>query len=352
MGLFDNTLSSGESLFKNEDALDPAWVPKLLPYRDYQQRVIASCIKPLLQDRDGRNVFICGAPGIGKTAATKWVLRDLEENSDDVIQLYVNCWQKNTTYKIYLELCQQIGYTFVQNKKSEELFDAILKIINKKPVVLAFDEIDKVDELDFLYAFSAELYKKSILIITNYSDWLQKIEARVQSRLLPELVEFKPYTKQETEGILKQRIDYSFVSNIWNSAALNIIVERTFFAKDIRVGLQLLREAGRIAENYASKKILQEHAEKAIQSVPLVYTQGPVDEDAELILHMLKEGSESKIGDLYVLYKKNGGKSIYKAFQRKIEKLEKGKFIKTKKIIGGKEGSTTVIQHNKTLTDY
>ncbi|MDO8661178.1 MAG: hypothetical protein Q7K43_04770, partial [Candidatus Woesearchaeota archaeon] len=74
MGLFDNVLAAGESIFKNEEALEPDFVPKLLPYRDQQQHALASCIKPLLQDRNGRNAFVFGAPGIGKTAAVKWVL--------------------------------------------------------------------------------------------------------------------------------------------------------------------------------------------------------------------------------------------------------------------------------------
>jgi len=91
MGLFRN-LQSNESLIKNEDALDFEFVPKLLKYREKQQHYVAGCIKPLLDNRNGRNVFIFGAPGIGKTAAIKWVLRDLEETSEEVIPLYLNCW--------------------------------------------------------------------------------------------------------------------------------------------------------------------------------------------------------------------------------------------------------------------
>ena len=48
--------------------------------KEQQQKHIARCIAPLLQGRQGENLFIHGAPGIGKTAALKWVLRDLEED--------------------------------------------------------------------------------------------------------------------------------------------------------------------------------------------------------------------------------------------------------------------------------
>ena len=110
--IFNNMLSSGESLFKNLEALDFEFVPKRLPYRDNQQHYIASCIKPLLHGRNGKNIFIFGAPGIGKTAAIKWVFRDLEDHSEDVIPIYINCWQKNTTYKIIVEMCSTLGYKF------------------------------------------------------------------------------------------------------------------------------------------------------------------------------------------------------------------------------------------------
>src|SRR3989338_1441727 len=102
MTFFDN-LGDWESIFKNEDALDLDWVPKLMPFREQQQFHIANCIKPLLQGRNGRNLFIYGAPGVGKTSATRWVLRDLEETSENIYIIYLNCWQKNTSYKIRSE---------------------------------------------------------------------------------------------------------------------------------------------------------------------------------------------------------------------------------------------------------
>ena len=82
MGIFGDMLREGESLFKNEDALDGDFIPRNLPYRENQHHHVASVIKPLLMGRNGRNLFICGAPGIGKTAAVKWVLRELEEETN------------------------------------------------------------------------------------------------------------------------------------------------------------------------------------------------------------------------------------------------------------------------------
>ena len=220
MSLFKDMLSSEESLFINEMALDYEFLPKLLPYRESEQRHFATCIKPLLENRNGRNLFVFGAPGIGKTAALKFVFRDLENETDDVLPIYINCWQKNTTFKILCEVCDQLDYKFTHNKRTEELLEVEKNIVNKKSAVFAFDEIDKVEDYDFLYTISEEIFKKSIFLITNHKDWLAELDQRIKSRLMPEILEFKKYSLAETKGILNQRIDYAFVPNCWDSDAL------------------------------------------------------------------------------------------------------------------------------------
>ena len=132
MALFRDILHSDESLFKNELALDYSFLPKILPHREQQQRYMASIINPLLDGKNGKNLFVYGAPGIGKTAAMKFVLNELEEETDEVIPVYINCWQKSTTFKIVVDICEQLGYKLTHNKRTEELFDIIKNMLNKK----------------------------------------------------------------------------------------------------------------------------------------------------------------------------------------------------------------------------
>ena len=69
---------------------------------------------------------------------------------------------------------------------------------------------------------------------------------------------------------------------------------------------------------------------------------------------LIKDNSGKKIGDLYKIYQSNAGTENYKWFQRKIAKLEEGRFITTKKITGGADGTTTMIEYSqaKKLTDF
>src|SRR3989344_1790270 len=91
--LFQSMLKANESLFLDAVALDFDYLPKLLLHRENQQKHIASSIAPLLQDRNGKNLLITGPPGIGKTAAARWVLRELEDkySNEDIQTIYINC---------------------------------------------------------------------------------------------------------------------------------------------------------------------------------------------------------------------------------------------------------------------
>ena len=248
-GIFKDILKSDETLFKNETALDYSFVPKLVPYREKEQRVIAGCIKPLFDNKNGRNLFIYGRSGVGKTVALTKVLEELEQETEEVIPIHTNCWKHNTTYKIVIEICDKMGLKFVQNKKTEELFRWIKQNLNKKSVVFVFDEADKLEDLDFLYMILEEIYRKTIILITNYKDWIIELDDRIKSRLLPEMIEFRPYNLDETKGILKQRMEYAFQPNTLDSEAFNLIVKKTFEMQYMRVGLHLMKEAAHIAED-------------------------------------------------------------------------------------------------------
>ena len=184
MGVFKDFLKDSESLFLNAVALDPEFMPKEIPYREQQQHYIAECIKPLFQGRSGKHLFITGKPGIGKTLAVKHLFRELEDETNEVLPLYINCWKRDTSFRIVSDICEQIGYTWTHNKKTDELFQDIVKILNKKSVVLCLDECDKAKELDILYTFLEDVYKKTILFITNNDGWLASLDSRLRSRLL------------------------------------------------------------------------------------------------------------------------------------------------------------------------
>lgn len=353
MGIYDDLLKNAETLFKNEYALDYSFLPKAIPYRESQQKYLASCIKPLLAEHNGRNVLIHGPPGVGKTAALRHLIRELDQSDEfpeKLYIIYVNCWHKNTTYKVVLELCESIGYAFVQNKNTEDLFKIVSQIINKKAAIFIFDEIDKAEDTDFLYILAENIFKKSIFLVTNYKSWILELDDRIRSRLLLEQIEFPQYTEEEMLGIMQHRIEYAFYENCIDKEALDIMAKKASELKDIRIGMFLLRESALIAEEKFSKKVKKEHVDIAIKKIDqfTMKNTDELDDEAKSILKVIKENSGKKIGDLFKVYEKAGGKSSYKTFQRKINKLDEGKFISLERTYAG--GNTTIV--NKKLTEY
>lgn len=357
MTIFKDMLGSDESVFRDPIPLDYDYLPKLVPFREQEQKHIATCIKPLFAGRNGRNLFLYGVPGVGKTVACKHLLKELEEETDDIVPIYINCWQKNTSYKIILEICNMVNYRFTQNKKTDELFDVAAQILNKKSVVFVFDEVDKLEETDFLYSVLEYIYRKTVVLITNYKDWLLELDDRVKSRLTAEVLEFKPYNAAETKGILKERMEYAFMPGVWDDAAFDLVAKKAAELQDIRTGLYLMKEAGNAAEDRASRKITAEYVGIAIKKMEEFSIKKPDDleEESKFILNMIKKNSNIRIGELFKLYQKESGNLGYKSFQRKINKLAENRFIAVKKVQGGAEGTTTIITSvgsMKKLTEY
>ncbi|MEA3379096.1 MAG: AAA family ATPase [Nanoarchaeota archaeon] len=345
MNLFENFLKEDESLFINPEVLDYDYLPKLLPYRENKQHYLASCIKPLFLGRNGQNVLITGKPGIGKTAASKFILRDLEFETEKIVPIYINCWKKDTPHKIILEICKQIGYKWVQNKKTDELMKVVADIFNKKSAVFVFDEIDKIDSDQMIYQLLEDIYKKCIFLITNDKGWLIKLDNRVRSRLIPEIVEFEAYSLSETEGILRQRLEYAFVPKVWSDEAFEIIVSKASELEDIRIGLFLLREAGQIAEDESSKKILARHAEEALKklnSFKIISSKNINDEDKE-ILSLIKSNKGKISTEIHAEYNKDHNKT-YRTFQRKIKDLADAGLIEIIPDITSKGGKISRLQ--------
>ncbi|MBS3158861.1 AAA family ATPase [Candidatus Woesearchaeota archaeon] len=337
-------------------------MPKVIPYREPQQRQIAECLKPLMQDMNGKNLMMHGPSGNGKTVACKNLFQELQEETDGIEVLYINCWQKNTSFKIMSDMADQLGFKFTHNLKTDELFKLIKQKINKGSAVFCFDEADKIEDFDFLYMLLEEIYRKSIILITNYHQWLINLDPRIKSRLTPDTLEFRSYSMDEIDGILRERISYAFFENAWQEDAIKLIVQKAYEVSDIRAGLYLLKEAALIAESSSNKRIGIDHARKAIEKLVefTIKNSADLEDETRFILAVVKKNPSLKMGELFKLYEKEGGKSVYKTFTRKIAKLAENKFVTLERAVGGSEGNTTIVNYlstaskkeEKKLTDF
>ncbi len=271
----------------------------------------------------------------------------MEEKSDEVETVYVNCWKKDTSYKILIDICEQIGYKWTHNKRTDELMTVIAKALNKKSCVIFLDEVDRVREVDIIYSFCEDLFKKSLILIANNPEWFSQLDDRVKSRLTAEKLEFHPYNARETEGIMRMRIKYAFVPEVWDEEALQSIIDRTIEMKDIRSGLYLLRESGNAAERKASRKIAMEHAKAALSKFDdfKIKKSSDFGETEQKILDLIKQNSGKTLKELHTLV---GDEFSYRTFHRKIDELKKTNMIEVIEV----PGKSSIINYSKKLSDF
>ncbi len=164
-------------------------------------------------------------------------------------------------------------------------------------------------------------------MITNEKDWLAKLDDRVKSRLLPEMLEFKPYNYDETKGILEERKNFAFFPNTWNDEAFEQLAEYCFEKEDIRTGITLLKNAANNAETESSREVKLSHVEEAISKIKgFQEAKFDLDDEEKEILKILKETPELLATEIYQKYNLKFDKSI-RTLRRKLDKLKDGKII-------------------------
>ena len=72
----------GADPVQNREALTEEFLPQNLPYRDREGDAIARILAPSLWKQKPSNALIYGNPGTGKTAVTRLVLRQLQDEAD------------------------------------------------------------------------------------------------------------------------------------------------------------------------------------------------------------------------------------------------------------------------------
>ncbi|MCX8190296.1 MAG: AAA family ATPase [Candidatus Diapherotrites archaeon] len=251
-------LSRDETLFSNIDSLDPDFVPRVIPFRETEQKEIALALEPLLSGLTARNLLIYGKSGIGKTHAVLRVLDDFAELN--IKSFVVNCWTTPNSGLVIKEISRQLG---IPNDSDMQK----IKMRINKPCVFVFDEIDKAEDLGFLYSFAEEIKTKGIVLISNKRDFFASVDERIRSRIMPLQIEFRQYTEKEISAILSERRKYAFYEGTWHKDAIALLEKKTAEKGDIRFGIAIMRYAGLNAEKEASRIVFENHVFKALEKV-------------------------------------------------------------------------------------
>jgi orc1/cdc6 family replication initiation protein len=335
------------SVFKNESVLSPDFLPSILPFRETQVGRIAENLESAADGTTGQNTFIFGSPGIGKTATVRFIFRQFEDEYPGMRTVYVNCWDCNTSIAVMSKITNDLGI-FVprrglgKDEVAEKFREAVSK--SKGGVVVCLDEVDQLvnKEPGALYSLVRLNGPRQItlVMISNDPHIMSKLENRVTSSLSAEEVEFKPYKMDEMKGILSERAKAAFTS--FESAAIMLAANHAIQkGGDVRVGLQCLQKAGRIAEKSGDSKLSSKHLRDVVSVVNEAKPQivmRKLNVHEKYIVDIVAKKSPVSFGELFAAYKKAMEKpSSERMVQDYVKHLEQAKMIRlSEKKVDGK----------------
>jgi len=274
-----------ESLFevgsRSKVFLDAGWLQPLSPPpsgvpvgREDEVRVLAVCLTEVFKAGVGRNLFVFGKPGTGKTFCVLYVLQKLREHAVskglDVLVVYVNVGKTRSPYFTLLDIARAIGVTAPSSGwQFSRLKEEFERVRSNRPIVIALDEVESLvlKEREPLIYYLNRQANVTLVLISNKFEDITKLPDRAKSTLQPLPVKFDSYTKEKAKQILAERVAKAFQPNVvpeWLLDGLGLLAEKK---GDLRICFNILLTAGLFAENEGKQQIEEEHVTKTIKIV-------------------------------------------------------------------------------------
>jgi cell division control protein 6 len=346
---------SESKIFKKEDVLSQDYLPEILPFRESKIRQIADNLQPAATNRKPQNVFIFGPPGTGKTASTKFVFREFE-NYSRIKTIYINCWDYKTAHAVLTKIALDME-TFVPRKgiAKDEVLEKVIETCKKtnKGFVICLDEVDQLEEEALYDLLRINQYVSTpfgLIFISNNSHVFMNCEPRIRSSLAVDEIEFEAYSLEEMKNILQERVKYAF-HNVEGGVVLLCANHAIKNGGDVRIGLQCLMKAGRLAEQEHANRLQVNHVKKVLQGVKPVKPEILLEKvnDTEKIIVEIARGKKMLSGELYEEYCKRVGKPIdERSFRDCVNHLAEVGLVKVIERKRGVRGHTREITAKKT----
>lgn len=296
MGLSEFT--RGDPIFRDESVLRDTYRPDELIGRDVELTDYQDAMRPVFNNAPPLNILIYGQAGVGKTAATRLVLDQIETDEAkfddlDVHSVMLNCKSCRSSYQVAIDLVNKF-----RSKEDEipstgypsgRVYNMLWEHINDLEAthcLIVLDEIDSIgSDDDILYELprandNGHVMEPLIGVIGISNDFTfrDNLSGRVKDSLCEEELHFPPYDADQLGDILEYRTEQAFHDGVLDDDVIPLAA--AFAASEsgsARQALKLVYKAGKLAR----KRELETVTEPLVREAKRLIEQGRVKDELE-----------------------------------------------------------------------
>lgn len=307
-GFSDSDLFNTGEVFARRELLRVGHVPERdrIVGRDGEMRKVGTALGPATQGGPPRNLIIFGKTGTGKSLVSRHICRRARthsrENDVELRHVYVDCSDADTETRVAREMALQVRDELapsmdipVQGIGASEYYRYLWMLLDDVDVfVVILDEIDKLDNDEVLMQLSrAEESGKTdayvgVISISNKIEYREQLNERVNSSLQDRELTFHPYDAPQLEEILENRRD-AFLEGVLQD---DVIPKTAALAArehgDARKAVDILFEAGSLAEERGDTTVTAQHVDDAQQRTEVKRFQDLVSGSTPHVKHLLR----------------------------------------------------------------
>jgi len=277
-----------QSVFKNEAKLDINYIPRHLPHREKEHRLLMEFFNFLLRfpERMAQRVIISGEVGTGKTALAQRFGADIASEAKkrglSLRYVHVNCREYRGNLFLILQHVLAIfrpnfprrGYS------SEELLRTLLQVLDEENayVILTLDEFDAfidqegseaVYKLTRLQEMRADKPQRiSFVFILRDLKATTRLDVSTKSTLQRNVISLERYPKSQLVDILNDRVAMAFAPSAMPEDVVDLVAELAVSESgNARFAIELLWRAGKYADAEDAGEVKPECVRKAMSSI-------------------------------------------------------------------------------------
>jgi cell division control protein 6 len=276
------------SVFKDETKLDINYVPRRLPHREREHRLLMEFFSFLLSfpERMTQRVIITGDVGTGKTALAQRFGADITLEAGKrglkLHYIHVNC--REYRGKLFLILQHALAVfrpTFPSRGYStEEVLSALMQILDEENtyVILCLDEFDTLIEKEgseTVYSLTriqemrtGKPQRISLLCILRSLKAIERLDTSARSTLQRNVISLERYDKTQLKTILNDRVSLAFENGTVAEDVIDLVAELAVSESgNARFAIELLWRAGKYADAEDMEEVQPECVRKAVSSI-------------------------------------------------------------------------------------